>query len=785
MEQENKNGLLFETPEHFKSIVHNINGYIYTVLYSEGKVIASYHSPKCLDITGYSPQEYNSDPELWISMVHPKDRDFIFDFFSTRTGKTEQKSVEHRIIHKDGSERWISNTFTEQFDENGLILRRDGFIVDITDRKKIELKLVEQYSLLQNIIDSIPNPVFFKNTEGIYVGCNKAFEEYLGMKRYEIVGKTVSDIMGKEFASISSEIDQELLLNGGHKIYESDFLHADGTLRNIIFNKGVYEDADGIKTGIVGVMIDTTELKDIEKRLKTTYDELRELELIVSKSPAVVFLRTATEELSVEFVSANISQFGYLPEEFSDNKITYSDLIHPNDRETVLNEFQKAAQTNKSEFALEYRIVHKSGKVIWVDDHSWMRYSADGKLTHFQGIVIDISKRIQAVQLWRESIERYRTLAENSYDLISEIGPEGKFLYLSPNFFDVLGYQPKELLNRPLVKIVHLDDLPAVHAAIRQDKGQLIHRFKHKNGDWLWFESTGKKYITASGEARGVIVSRDITIRKKLEMQLIRTEKLVAIGEMSAMIAHEFRNSLTSIKMILQLQKESPKIPVKYKKSTGVALKSIYHMESVIRQLLNFAQPAAINFSIEDVNHLVEECMQFLEMQAQKKAIRITKFYDRNIPQMLLHASTLKECIINIMLNATQAFDSSTVKINRRISVRTSLIKLTKDLRDLDLSVKNEYFRAPNGSQSESEIVIPKGSWCALIRIIDNGNGIPEEYQKHIFEPFFTTKEKGSGLGLSIAKRTVNAHGGIITLTSKPQKGTAFSIYLPIGEMPQ
>ncbi|OPX91535.1 MAG: Cyclic di-GMP phosphodiesterase Gmr [Pelotomaculum sp. PtaB.Bin013] len=137
-------------------------------------------------------------------------------------------------------------------------------------------------------------------------------------------------------------------------------------------------------------------------------------------------------------------------------------------------------------------------------------------------ILRDISERKQSEEALRESEERHRTLTENTYDLISEIDNSERYLYLSPNYQDVLGYEPGELIGRKVIDLIYPEDCPAVKASFRRvfehrAIEQVIYRFIHKNGELRWFESTGKTYQTVTGESRVVFVSRDITERQRYE----------------------------------------------------------------------------------------------------------------------------------------------------------------------------------------------------------------------------------------------------------------------------
>ncbi|HEX2960420.1 MAG TPA: PAS domain S-box protein [Ignavibacteriales bacterium] len=771
---------LRESEERFKTMVQNISGYIYSVTYKGKKAVSSYHSPKCLVITGYSPEEYQEDPDLWIKMVYKDDHDHVQMVFDSLKENPQQTRVEHRINHKDGSIRWIENTYTLQINDAGEIERMDGFIIDITDRKTAENALHEQYFFLQRLIDTIPNPIFYKDINGVFQGCNIAYEKLMGASRFEIIGKTVFDLMPKSVAISIQKYDEELYRRRGVQIYETEFETRDKRTLSLILNKALYFNTDGTVAGHVGVLLDVTTLKETQEELKRALQELREMEIIINKSPAIVFLWKAVDSWPVEFVSDNINQFGYNSGDLISGKIKFSQIIHPDDLPRIASEMNSFMLEKVNEFIQDYRILTKEGEIRWVDDRTWIRKDENGKVTHYQGIIIDITTRKNAEQMVRESEERYRALAENSYDLISEISQDLKFLYLSPNFYDVLGYHPPELINKSILELVHPDDVPSALSSLRRESGSAALRFRHKKGEWFWFESTGKKFRTAQGENRGVIVSRDISERKRLEQQIIQTEKLMAVGEMSAMIAHEFRNALTSIKMILQLQGESENLTMSEKESFGVAINSIYHMESVVQQLLNFAHPAPMESQIEDLNRVMNDCLPFIDLQAAKKSIHVVKKIEQNLPKMPLNSAGLKDAIINLVLNAAQAFDSGGSPDRRRISIMLKKVVLDETLRDYDFSASGEHMLIKYRNEENHEVVLEKGCLCVLIEISDNGPGIPDEILDKIFEPFFTTKEKGSGLGLPIVKRTVNAHGGVIQVFSRVNEGTTFRIYLPV-----
>jgi len=284
-----------------------------------------------------------------------------------------------------------------------------------------------------------------------------------------------------------------------------------------------------------------------------------------------------------------------------------------------------------------------------------------------------------------------------------------------------------------------------------------------------------------NGENTSILeIITDVTQRKRLEQNLVRTERLMAAGEMSAIIAHEFRNALTSIKMILQLQKELQQLSRADKKSLGVALKSLYHMEDIVTELLNFGRPSPMNFHMHDLNTIIAEGLSFIRIQMGAENIKLVTSIDDSIPAMRLDASHLKEAIINVVLNAIQAIRSKEEpKAKETITVVAKGIVLNRTLHDFGLvsSVGNPSCQS---ELQDEEIVLSKGTGCVLVEISDTGPGIEKRILDRIFDPFFTTKTNGTGLGLPMVKRTVNAHGGIVTAKSSRSKGTIFRIYLPV-----
>jgi PAS domain S-box-containing protein len=307
-----------------------------------------------------------------------------------------------------------------------------------------------------------------------------------------------------------------------------------------------------------------------------------------------------------------------------------------------------------------------------------------------------------------------------------------------------------------------------------------IDRTVDESGAEQFLEHTTIPIADHGGTTAILQIITNVTKRMRLEEHLIHSEKLMATGAMAAIIAHGFRNSLTSIKMILQLQQESKTLGRGGKRSLRVALDSISRMETVVQEMLNFARPSPMVFGTAELNMLVDQALALLAPRLKEHRASVRKSLDLRLPPMTIDSAQVRESVVNLLLNAYQAIESQPSKGGRgKITITTKRVVLQKTLRDYhspDMTDERQEEREREGR----EIILRKGRECARITITDNGPGIDRTTMRRIFDPFFTTKTNGTGLGLPMVKRAVNAHGGVLSVESSKGKGTTFEIILPL-----
>ena len=351
-----------------------------------------------------------------------------------------------------------------------------------------------------------------------------------------------------------------------------------------------------------------------------------------------------------------------------------------------------------------------------------------------------------------------------------------KILSASAALESITGKPVKSLIGLPCEEVIgngHLCAGCPTDQVFRSGKmeTQLV-RQTSPDGDNWYFELVSIP-LKKNGRIENILeIITDVTDRKRLQEQLVHSERLAATGEMAAVIAHEMRNSLTSVRMILQLLSETDSLPSSDRESLDVALDSLNRMEKVVKDLLQLARPAQLQKKPEKINEIIQDSIDFSGHQIRRKDIELKTRLTDKLPSLRLDREHFKEALINLILNASQASDAA-----GRIEIMTKMTTLKKTLRDLG---QVQITTDSDLTVDVKEIVLAQGDPVVCIEIKDSGCGIPRENIERIFDPFFTTKISGTGLGLSFVKRVVNEHDGIILVKSKPNQGSRFSIILPV-----
>ena len=503
----------------FKHIFETIEDLYYETDY-EG--IVKVLSPSVRRLTGWSEEDLIGKPATTV-YVDPDDRGRLIEKLSE---KGHVHDYELLLKKKDGEERQASLSARLIVGEDGRPTGVSGLLRDITERKRVDEALRSQFQFLQHLIDTIPSPVFYKDREGLYQGCNEAFEEYVGLTKESIIQKTVFEVHPKEVGETYALRDRDLFGSPGTEAYETVIQHTSGAKRDILISKATYNDAEGHVAGLVGVMTDITERKHAEVQLRRSEAQLRQ---IIDLVPHMIFVKDWNGKYLL--VNRAVAE-GYGTTVDSLEGKSHADF-HPSGDELqrMLEDDREVMTKGEVKFIPEEPYTDASGTQRFLQTIKVPFHTPDDQRAVL-GVAIDITERIKAEEEIRASEERYRTIVENTNDAIYIHDFEGNIIDVNENACVMAGYNRDELVGANLSEIDNPENtkyLPVRMEQLTKD-GSILFEGSHvrKDGSLVPVEVSAK-VITRNG--KGIIQGfvRDITDRKLAEGALKESESLQRI----------------------------------------------------------------------------------------------------------------------------------------------------------------------------------------------------------------------------------------------------------------
>jgi PAS domain S-box-containing protein len=330
---------------------------------------------------------------------------FLPDDLQEILAKAKQNSKRHfqREVVVNGVVFLENIYFDEKFNAVRL------YALDITARKQAEEALAAHLQFLQLLLDTIPNPIFFKDAQGAYLGCNKAFEDYLGVSRQEIVGKSVYDLSPRELADEYHRMDLEAFQTTGIQVYESQVQAADGARCHVVFHKATFPDPTGGVGGLVGIITDITGLKQAEAELRESEQRFR----LMAETIQDVFWIATPDIGKIMYVSPAYGQvWGRNCQDLYEHPQRFMESIHPEDREQALAVIVTAREQG-SPSDHEYRIVKPDGAERWIHDRGFPVKDDQGQVILFTGVATDVTehKALEGQLLQAQKMEAVGRLA--------------------------------------------------------------------------------------------------------------------------------------------------------------------------------------------------------------------------------------------------------------------------------------------------------------------------------------------------------------------------------------
>ncbi|MGI9180792.1 MAG: PAS domain S-box protein [Longimicrobiaceae bacterium] len=658
----------------------------------------------------------------------------------SETGELE--CIEYSLPFPDGSRDF----------EARLLPHLEGQIVtvvrDITDQKEAERALQRSEEHFRRITENSSDVASILDPRGIGIYHSPSAERVLGYPVEEILGTSSFDRIHPEDHALCREALGAMFTNPGTtRTVEFRYLHKDGAWRVLeVFGRTLLPDSAA--QGVIINARDITERTEAEEALRRSEERFRAL--IENGSDLITVIEPNG---IIHYQSPSVQRvLGYDPVELIGRDAR--ELAHPDDAARMAEIMEAAMSAPGSAHAVEFRFRHADG--------SWRVFEGIGRTllpdSAAEGMVItsrDITDRKEAERALQEREEHFRRLIENAYDMVLVMDAAGTITYASPSAQRVLGSAPEELTGRSGFSLVHPDDVDTALARTTETvatPGAVVSaelRLRHRDGSYRILE-TFCRTVADDSAASGIVVNaRDATERKRFEQELQRAKEEAeranrAKSEFLSRMSHELRTPMNSILGFAQLLERKP-LEQRDRTAVDYILKAGRHLLQLINEVLDIARIEANRqqLSLEPVHveTVAGEAMSLIRPLAAQRGCRIEDCGP--LPDLYVRADRqrLTQVLLNLLSNA--------VKYNLPDGSVCLLVGEQGDATRLRLGVR------------------------------DTGPGIAPEKQAQLFVPFERLGAEqsgieGTGLGLALSKRLVEAMGGSLTVESTVGEGSTF-----------
>ncbi len=613
----------------------------------------------------------------------------------------------------------------------------------ITHRTRVDNKLFEATRKFQKIAEM--------GEDAILVLDDRFHVEFANSMALDLTGYSQKELMGLDFLSLLNKDDRRFLSD----LYE-DGKDAEGRrvcmqmeLSTASQNKRSCEVCISATSVAGGAKKTYFYVRDLSERLRME-TKLREANEFLFN-----LIETSTDGIIAADMKGRVIIFnkgaehllGYKAEEVI-GKIHVANFYPPGVARGIMRRLRSDDYGGKGR-ALPYRIigVSKEGEHIPITLSSALIYQ-DGKEIASVGIFYDLREILKAQEELLESEAKFRELFETVRHGLYFSSREGKFLECNQAMVDMLGYANKEeALAIDLARDLYLEASDRIEFQRMIEAQGFVKdyevQFKKKDGEPLTVLLTAHVSKDRSGKVLGYQgLFLNITERKRLEQQLFQSEKLAAMGRLTAQIAHELNNPIYGVMNCLDLLKSEVPESSSKRKFLEMATSETKRISELLRGMLSFFRPDEDVKTPVDLNSVIDDVILFVGRQLQEFKIHVVLELADDLPRVFASGNQMKQVILNLIMNAKTAM------------------------------------------QRGGTLTIATSSVDGKVRfsVSDTGTGIPEDVRDRIFDAFFTTKSdvKGVGLGLSVCFGIIRQHNGEIAVESEVDVGTTFVITLPL-----
>ena len=749
----NAASLLQESEERYRGIFENasIGIYLATIDHRLTNV-----NPALALMHGFSsPEEMISHVKQGTTMaVNPAD---TVKFFSQVVENGEFSGFEIEMYKKDGSKIWVNLNARVIRDTNGSPVYFEGSVEDITEKRDAMLALKRRDALFEKLTSCVPGMLyqFNRRPDGSYhmPYCSSAIMTLYNRGPEDVsesVDLLLTTVLPEDYKPLISSIEQSA---SNLSPWIKEFRVAvPGSTVKWIMGKAIPERLDDGTITWFGFHTDVTAIKNTEEALRSSDEQMRSI--LENVEEIIHIIDNDGNFLYISPSWKNSTGFS-VAETTGRNFVDY---IHPDDAPDCIELLNNVLKTGHPSKIMEFRVKHASGKWIWFMNNGVAIKDHDGKPVNFLGVAVDITDRKQAEKDILRERDFSRAVIDSLPGLFYLIDNRGSFIKWNKNLREFTGRSDDQLARASIIELTPEPRLAEAQQAIAQvmtnGHAEVEAEIIAPDGSIVPFWTSGTLFYN-DDEPFIIGISQDISDRKRLEQQLLQSQKMEAVGQLAGGLAHDFNNLLQAIlgyvELVMTKMDHSDRnyarlCEVKRAGDRATVLTS---------QLLAFSRRQVLQLSLIDINRVIEELIQMLDRLIGEHIELVFKPCSGSAVARA-DKGQIEQAITNLCVNARDAMpDGGT------------------------LTIETSGFYADNDYVSGHQWASPGNYVC--ISVTDTGTGIDREVIEKIFEPFFTTKERdrGTGLGLAMVYGIIRQHQGMVQVYSEPAHGSCFRIYLP------
>jgi two-component system sensor kinase FixL len=705
---------------------------------------------------GHSRQVLLETP--FIEFVHPDDVASTLDAVEQLSTGEPVTYFENRYRCKDGSYKWLAWTSVPVLDK--------GFTYavarDISRQKEIQTALKNQRDLFDNILSNVPASIFWKDRNSIFLGVNEHFARDAGFKSPdELIGKSDYDLAwSREEADFYRKCDRQVMDSGEPLLnIEESQQQADGKEVSLLTNKVPLRDVSGDVYGMLGVYVDITRRKQMENRLQksearlqTLFDSAAEFIFVIDPEGRIMNANRQMYQQSgykaEEVIGRHIKEF------FSEESQDLCDCNFPALRERGYNR-------------ADIEFVCKDGRVTQMECSATAIPDEKGEFTSFLIVQRDVTERKRAETALSISEQRFRTVFNSSYQLIGVLDPDGILLEANQTALDLGGLKQEDVVGYPLWDTYWWRYSTPVKDRLKAAiKGVADGKPVHYEEDCLTkgniirtIDFTLEPVMSQQDEIAFIILEgRDVTDLKQAQQDTERHHqemahiiRLSTAGEMASGMAHELNQPLAALLSYCgtaaSLVNSMSSPPEQLGELLERAADQAHRAGEIIRHLREFVSKGDSQRELLDVDQVIREVITFLQYDMQKDEVSVEFYPGCQFCKVRADKIQIEQVLINMVRNSFEAIGTGGMTAGQ---VVVQSRQLSDDLVE--------------------------------VTVADNGPGVDPAMANALFNPFHTNKESGMGIGLSLSRTIIEAHGGKLWVKEGYQDGALFGFELPIGQ---